>query len=106
MLDKVTAGHFESLLDKRIALQTSDAGTLHATVTKIIEHPKARCTNLGDDTRTPFSVTLTVDETTSFHQGLCSIETEELQELPQVMVVQVAPLGRDPSKSYFEIIFN
>jgi len=106
MLDKITADHFQSLLNKQIVLQSGDAGTLHATVTEVIEQPKSRCTTLGSDTRTPFTVALTADEKSSFHQGLCLIESNELQNLPEVVVVQVAPLGRDSSKSYFEIIFN
>lgn len=103
MLDRLAAAHFTPLLAQPQRLTLPDGSTLPVRVDSVSEHPRSR---MPDAQRTPFTVTLTALEPTTFTDGLCAIDLPELGRVKGIAVGRLAALGRDQAGAYFQINFN
>lgn len=106
MLDRVDASHFSPFTGQTCQLETPDGEKLVLMIDNVQINPQSRMPDVPDTQRMPFSVSLTAQQATTFTDGLCSIELTALGRLENIFVSRVAPLGRDSSHAYFQIIFN
>jgi hypothetical protein len=106
MLDRLEASHFVPLLAQTQQLILSDGSTLAVRVDSVSEHPRSRMPGAPAERRTPFSVTLTALEPTTFIDGLCTIELPDAGRVEDVWIGRMAALGRDHAGAYFQIVFN
>ena len=106
MLDRIESNHFSPLIGQTCQLRTPDGDKLTLRVDTVTTKPLSRMPDAPDEQRMPFSVTLTAMQPTTFVDGLCTLELANLGQLQNVWISRVAPLGRDASQAYFQIIFN
>ncbi len=106
MLDRIEASHFSPLTGQVFQLNTPDGGKLALMIDNVKTEPRARMPDAPEAQRMPFSVSLTAQQATTFIDGLCSMELPALGLVKDIFVSRMAPLGRDPSGAYFQIIFN
>jgi hypothetical protein len=106
MLDTVEAAHFTPLTGKVCNLHMADGAILPVLVDCVTSKPQSRNPYAPEAQRMPFSVSLSAQQATDFVEGECTIELTTLGRLESVYISRVAPLGRDPSGAYFQIVFN
>lgn len=106
MLDRVDVSHFGPLAGQIFQLKTPDGKELAMMVDGVKLKPYSCMPNAPATQRIPFSVSLTAQQSTAFVDGLCSMELGTLGLLENVFVSRVAPMDCDPSRAYYQIIFN
>lgn len=104
MLDLLEASHFIPLTRKSCTLHLGDGRALQMIVDEVVSKPQSR--NPYTTGRIPFSVYLTAVDASDFLEGPCALDLENFERLEGIHVSRVAPLGRDPAKAYYQIIFN
>jgi hypothetical protein len=106
MLNAVKADHFQALIGQPFEVMPEGCGSVCLTVESVRHHPATRFPDDPPDMREPFSVILTATKEVGLVDSLCTLTLPDLGKLDQVQVSRIAPLSRDPSKAYFQIIFN
>jgi hypothetical protein len=106
MLERVHAEHFRPLAGQCLEVRTPNGETLVLAVDGVTLQPLARMPDTPADRRIPFSVALTATQPTAFTDGLCTVALPVLGCVRDVWVTRAAPLGRDATRAYFQIVFT
>ncbi|HEX7644031.1 MAG TPA: hypothetical protein VF472_17650 [Burkholderiaceae bacterium] len=104
MLDQADAEQFSPLTGQACTMSLPDGSSLTVQIEGTWLSPKARNPHAASP-RTPFTLGL-VAEANEFVAGPCHLRHQDRALLENAYVSRVAPAGRDPSKAYYEVIFN
>lgn len=101
MLQDMTSGQFQSLLDQPVDLRVENV-SIPVTVFNVTENARAQCDTAG---RVPFSVVLRGPERPAF-LGSATVDLQaEGLAVPGVFANRIVPLKQDGA-AYYEIVFT
>ncbi|HEY8026224.1 MAG TPA: hypothetical protein VIF60_16790 [Burkholderiaceae bacterium] len=106
MLDRIQASDFSHATGKICTLHLPDGVALPVLVDNVSVKEQYRNPYAKEGTRLPFIANLIAQQATEFLNGTCHFEFEDGSRIENIDVSRVAPLGRDPTFAYYQIIFN
>ncbi|WP_439861181.1 hypothetical protein [Pseudomonas sp. MBLB4136] len=106
MLHLIEAEHFRQLLGQVREFTTDGGEVLRLRIDSVTLKPHSRIPDNTRVLRMPFAVGLTATEPTRCLDSLCTLELPPLGRVEGLMVLREASLGREPTQSYFQILFN
>ncbi|STR45050.1 hypothetical protein [Iodobacter fluviatilis] len=111
MLGNVCAEDFLPLLGKVCYFKTEHLAPVAMQIDAVTMRPETKLPSYLNSERLPFMVELSsagainmIDATGTL--ALPAEETEADKQLHSVWIGRVAPLGRDPTLAYFQLLFN